>query len=345
MKNMLLKTTVASLLTFALCLTGMAGAGNLPGEGKTVQPARATWTTGFVLEAIYSRALEDLGYEVKDPKKLANPMFYESLGQGDVDFWANGWFPLHNTQLPANFEEKSEKVGYVVKSGAIQGYLASKEHVEKFNITSLADFKRPEVKKAFDANGDGKADLVGCPPGWGCEKAISFHMDAYDLRDHINVIKASYSASMADAIARYNDGDPIIFNTWTPNWTVNKLVPGEDVLWVNVPETIPNPGQEGFEDAMVGHDIPGAVTDPIKFGMVANDIVVVANKEWLKDNPSAKKMFQLMSVSMEYIADQNNKMFEGEDTQEDIERHATEWIKANQDKWDKWLKAAIAASE
>ncbi|MCF8044566.1 MAG: hypothetical protein K9J83_01800, partial [Desulfarculaceae bacterium] len=97
MKNCLLKTAFAALLMFALCLTGIAGAGNLPGEGKTVQPARATWTTGFVLEAIYSRALEDLGYEVKDPKKLANPMFYESPVQGDVDFWANGWFPLHNT--------------------------------------------------------------------------------------------------------------------------------------------------------------------------------------------------------------------------------------------------------
>lgn len=345
MKNTLLKVSLAAVMTLTLCLTGIAGAAGLPGEGKTVQPARATWTTGFVLEAIYSRALEDLGYEVNDPKKLANPIFYKSLVQGDVDFWANGWFPLHNTQLPPEFEEKAEKVGYVVKSGAIQGYLASKEHVEKFNITSLADFKRDEVKEAFDANGDGKADLVGCPPGWGCEKAISFHMDAYDLRDHINVIKASYSASMADAIARYNEGEPIIFNTWTPNWTVNKLVPGEDVLWVNVPETIPNPGQEGFEDAMVGHDIPGAVTDPIKFGMVANDIVVVANKEWLKDNPAAEKMFELMSVSMEYIADQNDKMFEGEDTQKDIERHATEWIKANQDKWDKWLKAAKAAAE
>ncbi|NIQ98175.1 MAG: proline/glycine betaine ABC transporter substrate-binding protein ProX, partial [Desulfuromonadales bacterium] len=83
-----------------------------------------------------------------------------------------------------------------------------------FGITSLDDFKRPEVKKAFDANGDGKADLTACPPGWGCEKVITHHFDVYDLDDHINPIKAGYSASMADALARYKAGEPIFFYTW-----------------------------------------------------------------------------------------------------------------------------------
>ena len=63
--------------------------------------------------------------------------------------------------------------GTVVKGGALQGYLVSKRDVEKFGIKSLDDFKRDDVKKAFDANGDGKADLVACPPGWGCEKVIA----------------------------------------------------------------------------------------------------------------------------------------------------------------------------
>nr|NIS44157.1 proline/glycine betaine ABC transporter substrate-binding protein ProX [Desulfuromonadales bacterium] len=51
-------------------------------------------------------------------------------------------------------------IGYVMKAGGLQGYLVSKREVEKFNIKSLDDFKRPEVKAAFDANGDGKADLT-----------------------------------------------------------------------------------------------------------------------------------------------------------------------------------------
>ncbi len=332
------------VIVLAVTLTvSVAWAADMPGKGKTVQPARATWTTGFFLEAIYSRAMEELGYTVEDPKEFSNPIFYQSVTQGDVDFWANGWFPIHNAQLPKNFDEGAKIAGTIVDGGAIQGYLVSKGAVEKFNIKSLDDFKRDEVKKAFDANGDGKADLVACPPGWGCEKVITHHMDVYDMDDHINPIKAGYSASMADAVARAQAGENVFFYTWTPNWTVNKFKPGKDVMWINVPETIPSPAQEGLEEGMVASGITGAVTDPIKMGFVANDIVVVANKKFLKENPAAAKLFEIMSVPLPEIAAQNQKMFEGEDKQKDIERHVDEWIKANQDQWDKWIKEAAAA--
>ena len=52
--------------------------------------------------------------------------------------------------------------------------------------------------KAFDANGDGKADMVACPPGWGCEKVITGHFNELKLGEFINPIKAEYSASLAD---------------------------------------------------------------------------------------------------------------------------------------------------
>ncbi|MBS3780407.1 MAG: glycine betaine/L-proline ABC transporter substrate-binding protein ProX [Desulfovermiculus sp.] len=324
--------------------TGMASK-EKPGEGVTVRPARATWTTGYILEAIYSKGLEELGYEVRKFKSLSNPIFYEALVHGDVDYWANGWFPLHNEQLPRNFEEKASLVGYVVKRGALQGYLASKEHVQKYNIESLEDFKREEVKKAFDANGDGKADMVACPPGWGCEKVISHHMDVYNLEEHINLIKANYSAGMAEAVTRYKNKEPILFYTWTPNWTVNRLKPGKDVLWINVPEIIPTPGQKGLEEAMVATGIKGAVSDPIQMGFVANDIRVAANKDFLEKNPAAKKFFEVMEVPLRDIAAQNEKYFEGEDDQEDVERHAREWIEANKGIWNTCLDEARAAAE
>ena len=95
------------------------------------------------------------------------------------------------TQLGMPYDEYKKKAsicGIVVKGGALQGYLVSKRDVEKFGIKSLDDFKRDEVKKAFDANGDGKADLVACPPGWGCEKVITHHLNVYGLGDHVNPI-------------------------------------------------------------------------------------------------------------------------------------------------------------
>jgi glycine betaine/proline transport system substrate-binding protein len=339
---MKLKIVLAGLL-MSVMLAGAATAADLPGEGKTVTPGRATWTTGFFLEALYSRAMEHLGYEVEDPKDVSNPIFYQAVMQGDLDYWANGWFPIHNAQLPENFHDSASIVGYIVKHGALQGYLVSKEEVEKYDIKSLEDFKRPEVKKAFDANGDGKADMVACPPGWGCEKTITFHMDAYDLEEHVNPIKAGYSASMADAVARYNAGEPVFFYTWTPNWTVYKLKPGKDVMWINVPELIPAPQQEGMEERLVAEGVKGAVSDPLKVGWVASDIRCVANDEFLAENPAVEKLFKIMSVSMADIAAQNVKMYEGEDSPSDIERHVDEWIEENREQWDAWMAEAKKA--
>lgn len=338
--------SVISLLSIMIISGGAftAFAAELPGEGTTVKPGRATWSTGFFLEALYSRALEHLGYQVKDPKKLSCPIFYQSLSNGDLDFWANGWFPAQRANLPDNFEEKGSICGTIVDNGAVQGYLASKDEVEKYNITTIEDFKRPEVKKAFDANGDGKADLVACPPGWGCTDTIAFHMKAYDMKEHVNLIKAGYAAGMADAVSRYNAGGPVFFYTWTPNWTVNKLKPGKDVMWIGVPEIIPRPAQKEMEDALIQSGLEGAVSDPLKMGWVANDINVVANNEFLENNPAAAKIFKIMSVPMEDISAQNKLMYEGEDDQEDIERHATEWIKEHQFQWDKWQRMARKAA-
>jgi glycine betaine/proline transport system substrate-binding protein len=316
----------------------------LPGEGITVQPGRATWTTGFFSEAIYSQGLKELGYDVKAPKDLSNPIFYQAVCQGDVDFWANGWYPLHKAQFPKDFDEKAKVAGHVVKSGALQGYLVSKAHAEKYAITSLDDFKRKDVKKAFDSDGDGKADLVACPPGWGCEKAIAFHLEQYGLNEHIHPIKAGYSASMASALAAYKAGKPVFFYTWTPNWTLFKLKPGQDVVWINVPKNIPRESEKEWADYMTQTGITGAVTDPLKMGFPANDLVVIANKKFLEKNPAAAKLFEIMSLSLADIALQNNLMFGGEKGPKDIQRHVAEWKALNMDKWNAWLDEAKKAA-
>src|SRR5699024_5957164 len=101
-------------------------------------------------------------------------------------------------------------------------------------IQTVADMTKDDIQVLFDANGDGKADLVACPPGWGCEEMISYQMKALDWGDDFNTIKAGYAASMADALGRYKNGQPIFFYTWTPNWTVGVLKPGKDVVWLEM---------------------------------------------------------------------------------------------------------------
>lgn len=314
-----------------------------PGEGKSVTPARATWDTGWFQTAVYSKLLEELGYEVQAPKTLDNPIFYQSVAQGDVDFWVNGWFPLHNEYEDA-YSRGAELVGYVAQGGALQGYLVDRKSAEELGITNLADFQKDDVKQAFDADGDGKADLVACPPGWGCELVIEHHMDAYGLRDHVNTIKASYSASMADAMARYQQGEPILFYTWTPNWTVGMLQPGEDVVWIEVPEPNLPEAQKQFEDQTTVAGVTGCVADPCEMGWPANDIRPVVNSAFLEDNPAAQKLFEVVEIPLADIFAQNARMFEGEDSEADLARHAEAWIAAHREQVDAWLDEARGAA-
>ncbi|MFO7762015.1 MAG: glycine betaine/L-proline ABC transporter substrate-binding protein ProX [Thermodesulfobacteriota bacterium] len=331
------------LIAAALAVCFISGCGkSREGKKEIIQPARATWNTGYFQEALVRRGLIELGYEVKKPKDLQNSIFYQSVTLGDVDYWANGWFPLHNNQLPKNFYESADTYGYVLKEATLQGYLVSKPEVEKYGIKSLDDFRRPEVKEAFDSNDDGKADLVSCTPGWGCANTINHHLDVYGLRGHINPTDATYAAGMAQAIANYKNNKPVFFFTWAPNWTIAKLKPGKDVMWINVPEIIPSDNQKGFEDRMVISGVKGAVTDPVRFGFVVSDIRIAANRKFVEGHPDIKKFFLLFSLPLSDINAQNAKMNEGEDSETDIQRHVDEWIKKNQQKWNGWLEEASA---
>ncbi|QJB57213.1 glycine betaine/L-proline ABC transporter substrate-binding protein ProX [Pseudodesulfovibrio sp. zrk46] len=332
----LMKLTLAAICAVLIASTAMA-MNMKPGEGVTLKPARATWNTGFFQEALARRGLEELGYEVKKPKDLANPIAYKSIYLGDIDYWCNGNFPLHNDQLPKNFEKKGAILDPIIKAGGMQGYLVSKKEVEKFGIKSLDDFKRPEVIKAFDQNGDGKADLVACPPGWGCEKVIGQHMKAYDLGKYIKPIKAAYEAGMASALGAYKAGKPVFFYTWTPNWTVYKLQPGKDVMWINVPE---NPE---FNDTVSG--VQGAVSDPLRNGFMVYDITVVANKKFMEENPAAATFLKSFKLTIGDVSAQNTRMNAGEKSDKDIAKHVDEWIAAHQDAWNGWLDAARKAAK
>jgi len=328
---------VAALLCVSTAMPALAQ--DNPGEGTSITMARPTWDTGWFHTEIYAQMLEELGYTIENTLTLDNPVFYESVAFGDVTMWVDGWFPLHNTYRDT-FEGRAEVVGAVAEGGALEGYLVDKATAEELDITSLEDFKRDEVKEAFDRNGDGLADFVACPPGWGCEVNIEHHLDAYGLREHVNPIKAGYSASMADAVAAYESGESIFFYTWTPNWTVNELVPGEDVVWIEVPEVDLPEDLMHLADAATMEGVEGCVSDPCTLGFPANDIVPVVNSAFLDDNAAVRALLEEVDIPLSDIFEQNAAMQEGDD---DIEAQATTWIEENRDQVDQWLEAARAA--
>ena len=333
------------LLSLVLLMGAYAQDAAQPGEGTTVTPAIGNWESARPIAQIFITLLEGLGYDVEDPATLANPIFYQSLVNGDIDYWAHSWMPNQANQLPSNFEERAAFAGTVVERGALQGYLVDKASAEEYNITSLADFERPEVKEAFDSNGDGKADLVGAESGWAIAEVIDYQLEQYGLEDDINTLDASYNAMFADVLARYNNGQPVLFYTWTPNFTVFDLVPGEDVVWINVPEIAPTPEQENLVDSMTVSGVAGAVSDPLKMGFPANDIRVAANQTFLDENPAAAALFSEIKIPLEDVSEMTARINEGEDSDEEVAAMAQAWIDNHQEEVTGWLENARAAAQ
>lgn len=336
---------VISLIT-VLAIGSFAQA-QQPGEGVTLRAGKASWTSADPISAVTQLLLEELGYKIEGPTMFAsNPIAFLAVSQGDLDYFLDGWFPLHEPQLPLAFEAFGSVVGMVCEGCAIEGYLVDIPSIEEYGIETLEDFKRPEVKAAFDANGDGKADLFGCPPGWGCYDVIEHHMDAYDLHDHVNHVKADYTVGFADVRARIQNGEPALFYTWAPNDTILVTVPGVDVKWIGVPYVDLAPAHEGFpEEMLIAEGLEGAVKDPMPLGFIPNDIQFVANNDFLEENPAAATLLEHIQLSLEWISEATLRISDGEDSDREIIANAQAWIDGNRDMVDEWLEAAREAAK
>ena len=306
-------------------------------EKQPVRMARATWDTGWFQAEVYRLLIQRLGYQVEGPVTMDNDEFYEAVAVGDVDLWANGWFPTQDVFLQ---EDQVEVVGTQVDDGALQGYFVDKATAEAHGITNLGDLASPELAALFDEDGDGLADLTGCEPSWGCAAIIDHHLEAYGLRDTVEQVQGAYSPSIRATFDRYRAGRPVLYYTWTPNWTVGELQPGRDVVWLETPFPSLPVEQAAYLDRTTIAGIRGCANDPCQVGWPPNDIRVVANARFLEANPSIRSLLEQVVIPLGDISAQNALMVADEGDPDDIRRHAEQWVDANQALVEGWIKTA-----
>lgn len=321
--NYILKGTVAGMFACALAAPAMAQEATAMSTGRTDHQ---------LIYEVIEEGLTALGYKNNEMLTGAYPAIHLSIGQGDADYTAVHWKPLHN-----EFFENGGGDDALVRAGpmytnAMQAYFIDKATADKYSITSLEQMKQPEIKALFDTDGDGMANLTGCNPGWGCEKVVEHHLDAYDLRDDINHDKGAYFALMADTIERYKAGQPIFYTTWAPNWIMGTLKEGEDVVWLNAPFSS-LPGDQGADTAWPDGRNPG-------FG--SNDNYVLVNKEFANANPKAMAFFDGLRIPVADLSAMMTRMNSGENSPEQLEQIARDWIVANQADWDALIAKAAA---
>lgn len=321
--------TVTTALVMALALPALAN--DRPGEGVTVRPVIQPAIEEMFQARVIFRALTDLGYTVADPAEIIAQQAHLAVGTGDADFFTDSWNSLHDAfYQEAGGDAVVSKVG-TLSEGALQGYLVDKASYDA-GVTDISMLKDPAVAAKFDADGDGKADLAGCVPGWGCERVIEHQLTEYGLRDTVTHNQGEYNAIIADTIARHAVGKPVLYYTWTPYWVSGALVPGRDVEWISVPYTSLPDGATGNTEF-----------DGKNLGFAVDSLRIVANNKFLDANPAARKLFEVARIDINDISAENKQIADGEDDSADIDRHVDAWIAAHQADYDSWLAEARKA--
>jgi len=283
---------------------------------------------------VVAEILKEMGHEIEGIKDVNYDIAYQTIANNaksdDVYFLASMWDPLHAGKIKAI---GSDKISYFSNfiSNCAQGYLIDKKTADKYNIKYYNDLKKPEIAKLFDTNGNGKANLSGCNAGWGCEAVVEYQLDAYDMRDTVEHDQGEYSALIANTLANYKTGKPILYYTWTPYWVSGKLVPGKDVVFLQVTHSA-NPNNSSTK-------LPNGAD----YGFNINHQKIATNASVETKHKDIAKLFDIIEIDVNDISGQNMLMSNGQNKEKDIKRHVSSWLKTNKTKVDAWIKEAKAA--
>ena len=316
---------------------------DLPGQGVEVTMGRATWETGQFQAAIYANLLGRLGYDVAEPVVVAPDEFYVAAAKGELDFWANGWFPGDDVRLEeevagvGRVSDHVEVVGFEVSGGALQGILIDSSTAAELDISTLGEIAADaELATRFDLDANGLADVLGCPADWPCASAVD-DLLAEAGPGVLEQVTGDYSEHVDIALGRIARGEPVLLYAWTPASTTEILELGALARWLDASPAGAN--EFSFELADV------CTSPSCRLGFQTNDIRVVANVDFLEENPAAAALFREVEIPLADIQAQNVAMALGADQPADIVRQAEDWLGSRRALVLDWLRAARDAAE
>ncbi|NES06304.1 MAG: glycine betaine/L-proline ABC transporter substrate-binding protein ProX [Okeania sp. SIO2F4] len=303
-----------------------------------VRAAHSNWVEEHFQTEIVNIGLEKLGYQIEKPKEIDYPAIYLSVANGDLDYSVIGGEKAHQAYFNnAGGEKKLERVG-VLTPDVIQGYQIDKKTADKYKITNIGQLKDPKIAQLFDSDGNGKANLVGCSPGWFCERIIDHQIKTYGLEDTVEHNRGQYIILLADVITRYQQGKSVLYYAYNPHWISTVLKPEQDIIWLEVPFISLPESQKNLTEK-------DTIIEGKNLGFAVDRQRIFANKKFLAANPIAKRWFELVQIPAEDMNVESLYIKEGEDSPEDIRRHAKEWVENNQELFDSWLEEAKKAAD
>ena len=337
-------------------------AADLPGTGVTVNMGRANWSSGYVHAQILHDLIEEMGYEVSSPDGLefAPDLGYQTMASGEMDLWANSWYPghfsWHEGDLPDGTRIGDNLLvveGSVMPGGGLQGMLVTKSWAEENGVTSLDGINADEALwSQLDSDGNGKGEFYGCPEDWTCDDIMASQI-AFAGWDNLEQTQAGYDAMFAEFLTKAQAGEPAIIYTWTPTSYLAQAIPGETTMWLTI-ETIlddSNPlGKEGGESydqgegySGLGADVCLAPASGCNTGWEAADILVTLNLAFADANPAIVALSEVFNPPLIDMAIAGVDLNASDGSQAAVEEIAAAWIADNRDLADEWVAVGLAA--
>ncbi len=309
----------------------------LPGVGDSIRIGVSSLPEEIFQAEIMSIGIDRLGFKTAPIVQLTYPLLIAAIANGNLDLFPCFADPPHDPFfVNAGGPEKLRKAGLFYRG--VMGYQIDKRTAGRYHINNLAQLRDPKIAALFDTDGDGKADLIGCDPGWGCELAIEHHLDAYQLRRTVSVKEGNYTALIAGMLARYREGKPVLFITWSPFWLGKVLEVQKDVVWLEVPFTS-FPAKSGSVTA------EDTTVDGKNYGYPVVNVKAVGNRNFLDSHPAVTRFLDSVKISPDDINQESLRNNKGENSQADVRKHAEEWAHRHETELQSWLAEARQAPD
>ncbi len=179
------------------------------------------WPSALIQNRIAQYIVEKgYGYSTDVVFGATLPLF-QGLRKGDTHVTFEIWLPNQNDAwIEALTNDEVVEVGVSLGKDWQSAFVIPAYLQEQYpDLDSVEDLKDEKFKALFaTAETGGKARLVSCPLGWGCEAVNAAQVIGYELEEHVHVVNpGDGSALNADLFGAYEKQEPWIGYQWGTN--------------------------------------------------------------------------------------------------------------------------------
>nr|WP_245197575.1 choline ABC transporter substrate-binding protein [Jiella mangrovi] len=264
---------------------------------KTVRLSDVGWTDITSTTAVASAILSGMGYE-PDVKILSVPVTFASLADDNLDVFLGNWMPA-----------QAEPIKKYVDAGTIERVQTNLEGA-KYTLAVPKYLYDEGLHDFADIHKFGKQldyKIYGIEPGNDGNSLVIGMIDKneFDL-GKFNLVASSEQGMLSQVARATRSKKPIVFLGWAPhpmntNYNIEYLTGGDDTFGPNY----------------------GGAT-----------VYTVTRKGYSEDCPNVGKLLKNLTFDLDM---ENKIMGKILDDGEEPQKAATEWLKANPGRLDKWL--------